>query len=294
MLRRSRSRSRSRSSSRSPSPSPKIGKQEIPDEVLVTDLFSPDVIEEIAFQLEKIGSLRPWLQVSKGTRQHSKFMGTFELFLNLPYDIQNLILQKAGYGSLGNLLSTSVQVHKSLKKNPRINFDYFEQNKEYQRSKYKRFYQLVRNGTILTYPDFTGSQLTNREISEGLRTVGCSNRQLVAIHPLPNCRSLRCTNNLLTSLPDLPKCEMLVCNQNQLTTLPQLPKCVYLDCANNQITCLPNFDETPPYEDEAKAINLNTINNPLPGPLLFNRKRITSLEDLNEVIDQYCWSQNSS
>jgi hypothetical protein len=233
-------------------------------------------------------------------------MGTFELFLNLPHDIQNLILQKAGYASLGNLLSTSVNVNKALKKNPHINFDYFEQNKEYQRAKYQRFYQLVRNGTIMTLPDFTGSQLTNREISEGLKAIECSHRDLVAIPPLPNCQhlscnnnlltslpdlpncqDLRCNNNLLTSLPDLPNCRILSCNQNQLTSLPNIQNCDYLNCGNNQITCLPKFDETPLHHDEVKVIHLITINNPLPGPLLFNMKSIL-VEQINQLIDKYC------
>jgi Leucine-rich repeat (LRR) protein len=240
------------------------------------------VIEQIAFQLEKMGSLRPWLQVSKGTRQHSRYLGTFELFLNLPHEIQNLILQKAGYGSLGNLLSTSVNVNKALKRNPLINFDYFEQNKEYQRSKYQRFYQLVRNGSILTEPDFTESQLTNREISEGIRELMCSDQQLVAIPPLPNCKSLDCAYNQITSLPDLPNCVSLICWHNQLTTLPFLPKCEDLDCTNNQITCLPKFDQ-----DEVEEIRINTFNNPLPGPLIFNGN-VVYVEWLNRVIGKYC------
>jgi Leucine-rich repeat (LRR) protein len=279
------------------------------------------MIEKIAFELEKMSSLRPWLQVSKGTRQHSKHLGTFELFLNLPYDIQNMILQKAGYESLGNLLSTSVNVNKSLKRNPRIDFDYFEQNKQYQRAKYQRFYQLVRNGTILTEPAFTGSQLTNREISELIRAVNCSARQLqlVAIPPLPNCKTLNCSGNLLTSLPDLPKCTLLICmgnrlttlpflpkckrlycvgnrltslpnlpkcislhcTRNMLTTLPFLPKCIILDCRHNQLTCLPKFN------DKIKTISIYTINNPLPGPLLFNIKSIL-VEQVNQLIDKYC------
>ncbi len=78
MLRRSRSLSRSRSPSpsRSRSTSPKVGKQEIPEdqEQLVTDLLAPDMIEKIASELEKMVSLRPWLQVSKGTRKHSRYL----------------------------------------------------------------------------------------------------------------------------------------------------------------------------------------------------------------------------
>ena len=47
------------------------------------------------------------------------------------------------------------------------------------------------------------------------------------------------------------------------------------------------FDETPLHHDEVKVIHLITINNPLPGPLLFNMKSIL-VEQINQLIDKYC------
>jgi hypothetical protein len=222
---------------------------------------------------------------------------TFEMFLSLPYEIQNLILQEAGYGSLANLLSTSKSVSSRLRENKKINFTYFEENKDYQRSKYKRFYNGVRKGKILTTPNLAGSTLTNKQISEKIKVVSCFNYQLKHLPPLPNCENLYCDSNELTSLPDLPNCETLHCNnnqltflpelpncktlscsKNQLTSLPELPNCISLDCQMNKITCLPNLP---------KIISIRTIYNPLPKSLLINHLNVDR-KGLNELIEGYC------
>ncbi len=299
MSRRSTSPRRSRSRSSSP---PKIseGKQEVQEEKLVTDLLSPDMIEKIASMLEKEGSLGPWMQVSSGTRIHSRPIGSFlEQFFNLPYEIQSLIVQKMGYGSLGNLLSSSKYVQNKLRGNKKTDFSFFDENKEYQRSKYKRFYQLVRNQTfqIKGIPE-NSTNLTNKEISESITHLNCFGYNLTAIPPLPNCINLTCTQNVLTSLPPLPKCEILQCENNQLTSLPPLsnchvlfcrfnqlislpplPKCEWLFCNDNQLTCLPKFADY-------QKVFINSINNPLPPALLINDAKYGN--ELNELVRKYC------
>jgi Leucine-rich repeat (LRR) protein len=150
-------------------------------------------------------------------------------------------LQQAGYKALGNLLSSSKNLSRELRKNKKINFAYFDENKEYQRSKYKKFYQWVREGLVQTVPDLVGTNLSNREISNQI-TICYSNRfKLEAFPPLPNCQELYCENNLLTSLPNLPLCKKLNCRNNQLTTLPPLSECKDLNCGNNRLTTLPSL-----------------------------------------------------
>jgi hypothetical protein len=213
------------------------GKQE----VIITDILSPDIIEQIAFQLEKMGALRPWLQVSRGTNKFSKALGSFQLFLDLPIEIQNLILQQIGFQDIGNLLSVSNYINRSLKSKNISKIIDFDENKEYQKSKYSRFYALVRDGSISTIPDLQQTTLTNKQLSETINICSCSDNELKFIPPLPNCTILTCDDNQLTSLPDLPKCTILSCESNRLTSLPALPKCEVLECEKNQLSSLPDL-----------------------------------------------------
>jgi hypothetical protein len=237
---------------------PKIneGKQEIPER-LITDLLTPDMIEEVANQLSKMGSLRPWLQVSKGTNKYSKPIGNFDSFLNAPVDIQNLILQEIGYKDVGNLLSVSNYVNKSLKSKKIKKIEYFDENKEYQKSKYSRFYDLIRNtnGGIITTPDLYQTTLTNKQISESIITCFCPGLSLSSIPPLPKCKILNCANNNLTTLPKLPNCEYLKCESNILFSLPPLPKIIKLSTVNNPLPPELLFDEVELNEPQRKNLN---------------------------------------
>jgi hypothetical protein len=103
-------------------------------------------------------------------------------------------------------LSKSRYVSNNIRRNKGISkIPYFDENKEYQRSKYKLFYDLVRDGRIITRPDFRGTTLSNKEISEKIIECTCIRKQLTSLPPLPKCKELYCTDNLLTSLPVLPK-----------------------------------------------------------------------------------------
>ncbi len=259
----------SRSRSRSPSPTEiKEGKKEVPEQ-MITDILSPNMIEQIAFLLEKQGSLGPWLNVSRDTMKHSKPAGSFQQFLDLPYEIQNLIFQELGFEDISNLFSTSRYVARNIRRNKGISkIPYFDENKEYQRSKYKKFYDLVRRGWIKTKPNLKGTTLSNKEISERIIECNCKYNQLTSLPPLPNCKNLVCDYNQLTSLPPLPNCTDLVCLNNQLTSLPPLPNCKILYCSNNELTSL---------SDLTNCIILNCSYN-----------KLTSLPPLPNCIELWC------
>jgi hypothetical protein len=94
--------------SRSRSPSPRKNSKDM------LDVLPSDVVREITSYVAPKSS---WLQTSKKVRDIVKPTGEFQGFLNLPVDVQNLVLNQLDNQTTSNLLSASKIVSTRLSEN---------------------------------------------------------------------------------------------------------------------------------------------------------------------------------
>jgi hypothetical protein len=162
------------------------------DEEIVSNILNlpGEIIDHITSYIDY---LSPWLNTSNSVRNIVQPTGQLERFLELPSEIQNLILDQLSYKDIGNLLSTSKIVSTSLRRNL---------NRNPKIDHYMKFYNLDReiNHLIRQNRSQEATQLYKNFIIENYRLIKKEEEFFGKIKQLGKLLQLR-TRNRMEMMP---------------------------------------------------------------------------------------------